>query len=178
VVVFYLTTKIVLYLLLLHSFTTETKKAPVRLFSFLFCFLIVILSGSAQALAHGVHTRNSLSEATVVTTLHDDGSPLAFADYTVYSPHGGPAFSKGKTDSLGRVVFLPNAPGKWEIKIFASDGHGSVTTVDVSPAGSELSADHQKQAPGQIQKLITGGGILFGIFGLLVLVQNRKPGKE
>jgi nickel transport protein len=152
----------------------------VRCLPFIFCFIFLTQPVHNIAQAHGVNTTNNVIEATVVTTLHDDGTPLSFADFSVHSPQGGPAFAKGQTDSLGRVVFLPNVPGEWEIKIFAADGHGVVTTIDVSPSESlTLSGQQrQKQNQSQIQKFITGVSLLFGIFGLLVLVQNRKPNKE
>ncbi len=149
-----------------------------RFTTFFFGLIYLILTSSTPALAHGVHTHNSFVEATIVTVNHDDGTPLAFATFSVFPPHGGPAFAKGQTDSLGRVVFLPNVSGKWEVKVFADDGHGVVTTVEVMPSSSTTTHDSQPQSLGQIHKLITGVGILFGIFGLLVLIQNHQSAKE
>jgi len=150
----------------------------VRLLLSAFLLIITALAAQGQSWAHGVYTHNNSGKATIVTVTHDDGTPLAFASFSVHSPHEGPAFAKGQTDSLGRVVFIPNSPGKWEIKIFSDDGHGAVATIDILPEDALVSHDTKPQPLGKIQKLITGVGILFGIFGLLVLVQNRKPTKD
>ncbi len=126
------------------------------------------------AIAHGVHTHTGSGNATTVTVTHEDGSPLAAESFTVHSPKGGSAFMTGKTDRLGRAIFIPDVSGKWEVKIFSDDGHGAIVSIDVDLDALSNPTESENMEMGQAQKMITGVSVLFGIFGLVSFMVNRK----
>ena len=45
-------------------------------------------------------------------------------------------FWKGRTDRNGWVAFVPDAPGRWRVRVVDATGHGIVATVDVPAPGA------------------------------------------
>ena len=99
------------------------------------------LFGGRPALAHGVWTEVGRGAATTVTVRADDGGPLVGAAFSVRPPGEDRAFAAGVTDAGGRLVFRPDRPGTWRVKIAGAGGHGTVVTIDITPealAGKSL----------------------------------------
>jgi nickel transport protein len=83
--------------------------------------------------AHGVTGEvERRGAAFAVRVSYAGGSPLARAWYEVVRP-GEPARveRRGRTDAEGWVEFVPDAPGRWQVRIVDASGHGRVVTVDV-----------------------------------------------
>lgn len=98
------------------------------------CCVLLAVAGAAPARAHGVRTEIAVGATTVVTVMHEDGSPLAGTPFTVLAPGRAEPYLAGATDQYGRVVFLPDAVGAWKVRVAATDGHGAVVTVEVDSA--------------------------------------------
>lgn len=96
--------------------------------------LILTVACAAPAQAHGVRTEIAVGATTVVTVMHEDGSPLVDTPFTVLAPGRAEPYLAGATDRYGRVVFLPDAVGAWKVRVAAADGHGAVVTVEVDSA--------------------------------------------
>jgi nickel transport protein len=95
--------------------------------------VLLALALPAAALAHGVsHEVERRGAAYAVRARYHGGAPLAGATYQVLPP-GEPARvrEQGKTDAQGWVSFVPDAPGRWRVRIVDSTGHGGVFTVKV-----------------------------------------------
>lgn len=136
--------------------------------------LLLGLGPVASGLAHGVDTTVGAGRAMVVTVSHEDGSPLAFEPYEVFPPEGSAAFASGRTDRLGRVVFLPDRSGDWRVMVAAADGHGAALTVPVDEDPPVPSACRAPSPAPRRWQAVTGVAVLFGVFGLVALVQARR----
>lgn len=137
--------------------------------------LALVVLPAAGALAHGVAATVGHGGAVTVTARYEDGSPLAFAPCEVLPPGGPPAFQVGRTDRLGRVVFLPDRAGEWTVRITGEDGHGAVVPVVVDAALAAAAAGAPRAGGGgRVGKLMTGVGVLLGVFGIVSLTLQRR----
>jgi nickel transport protein len=134
------------------------------------CLLLLV---PATAVAHGVATTTATGPAVTVTATYGDGLPLSFEACEVLAPEDEVPFQVGRTDRLGRVVFAPDRPGTWQVKVTTADGHGTTVSVAV---GDDLLTTPSGPTGARTRswKIITGIGVLFGAFGLLALVQQRR----
>ncbi len=151
-----------------------------------------------MARAHGVYTeveRRGLDVA--VRARYEGGRPLSGARFQVFSPaRPGTAFAEGVTERHGWVVFTPDAPGAWTVRIADASGHGRVTAVDVAeapveerPAAAvpparagpidEAPPRDDRPAPGSVRvdsslRVLVGIAIIAGAFGTLFVVHRRR----
>lgn len=86
---------------------------------------------AAVASAHGVAHQVERARAVTVTFTYPDGAPLAFADFQVHGPQDPRPAAAGLTDRAGRVVFLPDRPGAWTVRVTTVDGHGAEVALDI-----------------------------------------------
>ncbi len=144
-------------------------------FVFLLAGLVLPTSG---AFGHGVEHRIEYGEAVLVHfSSHHDG-PMAGAGFRVFSPDGQKIFASGKTDALGRAVFVADQPGIWRVLMATEDGHGAEVEVAVKDgrAVTALSPDQDSNTSraGRIPAAAAGVGYLFGLAGLLALWRARR----
>lgn len=92
-------------------------------YALLLCILL-----APPAVAHESHATYEVGTAVVVNFADHDGAAAEAWTYTVLDPEGE-AFARGMCDARGRVVFMPDRPGAWKVRVFSPDGHGA--TVDV-----------------------------------------------
>ena len=126
-----------------------------------------------QGYAHEVHATTRVESLTVVTLAYANGKPFAYEQFEV-TPAGTETPSQvGRTDAQGRAAVLP-VPGKdREFTAAAKDGHGAKLSLAAAlPAASDTPAT-AAEAPRWLL-IAAGGGILFGLFGLLQLFAARK----
>lgn len=91
-------------------------------------FLIVF----SISYGHSLTTAVEYSEAVVVKINYSDGTPFSYEKYEIYSPEDEVIpYQVGRTDREGRIIFIPDTPGKWKIKAFSEDGHGIVKEINV-----------------------------------------------
>ncbi len=97
--------------------------------------------------AHGVVADvDQRSGSVAVRARYAGGRPLAEARYEVLSPRAGAEpFAGGRTDRHGWLVFTPDAPGRWTVRIADATGHGRVVNVDV--AADALAAPDRGRTP-------------------------------
>ena len=136
-----------------------------RILIFLFLFV-------GTCYGHGLQYEVVSSEAVVVSCFFSDGERFAYESYEVYPPEAKIPTQTGRTDSKGKLIFLPGKPGEWLIKLSADDGHG----LDFSVAIGEdaVVSDVQKPLPTRFPVAIAGLGYVLGIFGLLSLFYRKK----
>lgn len=136
--------------------------------------VLLLLLSAAGALAHGVGSAIGRADAVTVTFRHEDGSPLAGVPCEVLPPDGGPAFQTGRTDRLGRVVFVPDQDGRWTVRVTGQDGHGAVVPVVVDAAALGTGSAAAPPPAGRGWKLLSGVGVLLGVFGIVSLTLQRR----
>lgn len=124
--------------------------------------------------AHEVNSTLQTEAVTIVTLAYANGKPFAFEQFEVV-PAGATSPSQvGRTDAQGRAAILPGAGKTLEFTASAKDGHGVRLNVSAGPASAAPTT------PAEIPRWVlmsAGGGIIFGLFGLiqLFITHNRKP---
>jgi hypothetical protein len=99
---------------------------------------VLLLALPGPSVAHGVRTEVAVGAMTIVTLTHENGAPMAGASFTVLAPGSETAYLTGTSDSLGRVVFLPDRTGAWRVRVASADGHGAMVTLDVDSTAVNL----------------------------------------
>lgn len=97
-----------------------------------------------------------------------------FEPYEVFAPGSTRPHQRGLVNADGELTFRPNVPGRWQVRVATEDGHGASVNVEVSEPGRlETSV-----ATPFAQRVVTAFAILFGIFGVVVLVRDwRRRGR-
>ncbi len=132
----------------------------------------VLLFFPNVALTHGVSSSIETQPAVSVTFHFDDHSPMSDQPFEIRAPGSDRPYQTGHTDPQGRVVFRPDRQGTWQVRTFTTDGHGAMVKVQVTPEMLVTAESHKRSS--KSTKLITGGAIIFGIFGVAALIANRK----
>ncbi|MEW8086793.1 MAG: hypothetical protein AB2823_14640 [Candidatus Thiodiazotropha endolucinida] len=136
-------------------------------------FLLLVLLGYAPScLSHGVGLKIERQEAGVIWLQHSDDTPLADVEYELAADGGNTPYQSGKSDALGRVVFIPGDVREWRLRVFSEDGHGIDTVFELAPGATSHS--HTGQTYSDFTKLILGIGILLSGFGVMMLFVKRK----
>lgn len=139
-------------------------------------FLMTAAAGGAGA--HEIDHTVSRGSAVAIDFHFPDGTPFSYESFEVIPPAEETPFAVGRTDALGRVVFLPDREGDWRVRVFSEDGHGADIVVPASPAaGSEgapfdgVAADSGMPRASRIALAL---GIILGIFGIIGMIQGRR----
>ena len=126
------------------------------------------------ATAHDLQYTVSSTNAVVVQLVYIDNHPFAFEGYEVYRQGEKLPWQVGRTDSQGRIAFLPDRAGAWRVKAFSEDGHGLDFIVKTDAAARVETAD--KPAYERYGRIAVGVGVILGLFGFLSLyIKRRKP---
>lgn len=139
-------------------------------------FLILLAS---EALAHGVDHKVDRAEAVVVAFSSHHQAAMVDVGYRVFSPDGRSLFAQGRTDALGRAVFLPDAPGTWRVLMATDDGHGAEVEVLVEAqqvAAAEINVPVKVGGMNRLTATTAGVGYVLGLGGLLALWRRRTAG--
>ncbi len=135
--------------------------------------LILLVLLSLPVYSHGIISKK-ISGGNGIQVMYDDQSPLSFAETKVFSPKNESVpFQVGNTDKNGVFLFFPDCTGKWKIVVNDGLGHGSVQYLDIdlqNPANSESPTGTFSRW----QKIVIGLSIIFGITGILTVLQSRK----
>jgi nickel transport protein len=131
-------------------------------------FACLPVPASAHDLQHSIGE----GAAVCVKLFFSDGNAFSFESYELYRAGEEIPFQVGRTDNQGRVVFIPDRPGTWRLKVFSEDGHGvdlSFTTGGeggVQDAGRPFLERHLR--------IVVGLSLIFGVFGLVDLFARRR----
>ncbi len=122
--------------------------------------------------AHGLDHAVTTDRAVIVTMTHDDGTPFSFESCEITPPAQGTPWQVGRTDRLGRIAFLPDRPGDWNVRVVSEDGHGADLTVSIDTG--LLPGGGPSAGPSRFAKILTGVSVLFGAFGAASLYVSRR----
>ena len=134
--------------------------------------LLALLVLPAVAVAHGISTTITHGPAVIVTVTYDGGPPLSDEVCEIFPPGDDAVFQTGRTDHLGRVIFAPDRPGTWLVKVVTADGHGAEVEVEVD-ADLLVGNTGEVDSRGTASKLIIGLIVLSGVFGVLGYLKQR-----
>ncbi len=128
-----------------------------------FLWAIVLIS-------HGVEYE-FFGNAKGIKVYYENGTPMSFADYKIYSPDGK-IFAEGMTDKKGRFLFMPDKKGRWKIEVDDGMGHGFVKTFNIENPEKPLFT--QKGNIPFYFKFITGISLIIGFTGIFFYITARK----
>jgi len=131
---------------------------------------IALAAGTAQA--HGLQHQIDEGTAVSVRLFYADGRDFAFESYEVYRAGDEIPFQAGRTDLLGRVVFLPDRAGTWRIKAFSEDGHGADFSFTTAAEGGVRDANRPFLE--RHLRIVVAVSVIFGVFGLVDLLIRRR----
>jgi nickel transport protein len=93
-----------------------------------------LLLAALPAPAHETLHEIRRGAAVAVRAYESDGDAVAQARYEVYSPaNPGTPWATGRTDGDGWLAFVPNAPGRWRVRVIEATGHGLDLEVEAAP---------------------------------------------
>ena len=134
------------------------------------CLALLVLAGTPHA--HDLHSSVGTGEAVVVKLYYIDDQPFSFEAYEIYREGESLPYQVGRSDALGRVVFLPDRAGEWRVKAVSEDGHG----VDVVLYADAQARVELRDTPvfERYGRILVGVALILGIFGFLNLYLRKK----
>ncbi|MGE5344163.1 MAG: hypothetical protein ACM3SY_22075 [Candidatus Omnitrophota bacterium] len=135
--------------------------------------LLLLLFCAPLLHAHDIHYSLISQPATVVNVYYADGTKFNYESFEIYKPSNtSMAYMVGRTDAEGRIVFIPDEPGKWLIKTFSADGHGASIAFEVDP--SEVTKEKKLDFFEKYARVSFGLGVMMLIFSIMVIFLRKK----
>lgn len=108
-----------------------------------------------------------------IQATYDSGEPLAEATVQVFAPDDPqtPVYT-GLTDADGKFVFVPTAPGNWEVSVRQA-GHGDIAVVPVESEGAIASTFTNDAGLSLLQRGIVAGAVTWGCVGTALFFGRR-----
>jgi hypothetical protein len=85
---------------------------------------MLIVTAAFAAHAHDLQYTVTGGQAVVIKLFYVDNTPFTFEGYEIYREGEKLPYQVGRTDSQGRIAFLPDRAATWRIKAISEDGHG------------------------------------------------------
>lgn len=138
----------------------------------------LVLSGlmawHAPAHAHGVGHAPETLPAEGIRFYYSDGTPMAFAEATLFAPDGT-EHQNARTDAMGRIAVLPDKPGTWRLVVSDGMGHRSEMTI---AAGATSSTARQPSGnaggPPGLTAILLGLSLLGNVAMSAALLRRRN----
>jgi nickel transport protein len=132
--------------------------------------LCLLLADSARS--HDLQYTVTDGPAVVVKLFYPDNTPFTFEGYEIYRAGETLPYQVGRTDSQGRIAFLPDAAAEWRIKVISEDGHGLDFKLSTDAAATLIA--YEKPLFERYSRIFLGVALILGVFGILNLFIKRK----
>jgi nickel transport protein len=144
--------------------------------------LILILTGTTKAIAHGAKIIYEEKEAIAIQANFDDGTPMKNAQVVVYAPND-PAtpWLKGTTDEQGNFLFVPDPTqsGNWDVKVRLA-GHGDLISIPLVAEGkleqTPPPTNNAQYTP--LQTIVMAAAGIWGMVGTALFFSQRRKVKD
>lgn len=134
--------------------------------------LAVLLPISLPARAHDLQYTVIGGQAVIIKLFYADNTPFTFEGYEIYREGEKLPYQVGRTDTQGRIAFLPDAAAKWQVKTISEDGHGLDFKLSTDAAATLSGSD--KPLFERYSRIFIGVAFILGMFGALSLYLKRK----
>ncbi len=124
------------------------------------------------AMAHDLQYTVVGGQAVVIKLFYADNTPFTFEGYEIYREAEKLPYQVGRTDSQGRIAFLPDRAASWRVKAISEDGHGLDFKISTDAAANLAGSD--KPVFERYSRIFIGVSLILGLFGLLSLYLKRK----
>jgi len=141
--------------------------------------LLAAALAASPARAHETLHDVERGRAIAVRAYFADGDCLAYAAYEVYSP-ADPRIphQKGRTDRNGWLAFVPDAAGKWRVKVIEATGHGLDLEIDAATSALAPAVPSGPRSPvAFVLRPLVGLAAIGAVFAALYLGYRRKKGR-
>ncbi len=132
--------------------------------------LVLLYIHSAQA--HELRHELSQSQAIVIRLTYADNTPFSFETYEIYPEGSNLPTQVGRTDSAGRIAFLPDKPGRWRVKAQSEDGHGLEFAFATGASSGPMATGQSLYD--RYGRILAGVALILGLFGLFNLYLKGK----
>jgi nickel transport protein len=117
------------------------------------------------------------SNAIAVRVFESDGGPLGDVAWEAWSPSDPRSpWQKGRTDRRGWLAFVPDAPGRWRVRVVEETGHGVDLVVE---AGAVTAPETREGSPPPgaafVLRPLAGVAAIGAVFAVLFLLYRRRP---
>ena len=134
-------------------------------------FLLLSVGLYAHALHHELFQEGRVYGVQLHFVSEND---FAYENYEVFAPGSEIPFTLGRTDAKGRLFFMPDRSGSWQVKAFSEDGHGAVIDIEVSAEVAPKQRAPSDSSLGLLWRLLLGVGAIGGIFALMHFIITRR----
>lgn len=131
-----------------------------------------IALATVSALAHDLQYSVGGSQAVVIRMFYVDNTPFTFEGYEIIREGEKLPYQVGRTDSQGRIAFLPYRAANWRIKATSEDGHG--LDFKISTDAAAVLSGTEKPFYERYARIAVGVAAILGLFGFLSLYIKRK----
>lgn len=135
----------------------------------LWVFAVMLVSPVS---AHDLQYTVAGGQAVVVKLFFVDNTPFTFESYEIYREGEKLPYQVGRTDSMGRIAFLPDRAATWRVKAFSEDGHG--LDFKLSTDAAALLTGSEKPAYERYGRVVVGVALILGLFGALSLFVRKR----
>lgn len=122
--------------------------------------------------AHELIQKVSRGGAVVIELSYPNHSPFSYEQYEVYRQGEEIPYQTGRTDALGRIVFVPDRDGAWRIRVFSEDGHGIDATIQAGPEDALETAE--PSGSDRWSRIVLGLVIILGVFMAALVFLRRR----
>jgi nickel transport protein len=134
--------------------------------------VLLLLAAAWPVNAHEVLHEVARGRGIAVRAFESDGDVLGDAICEIFSPGDRKSpFQSGRTDRNGWCAFVPDAPGKWRVRVIDETGHGLDLELEADASAAPASAP---SGVAFALRPLVGLAAIAAIFGLLLLVYRRK----
>lgn len=138
-------------------------------------FFAIFLAFALNLWAHGLFYSANEGKAIIINANFSKQVSAAYAKIEIYKGDSAIPVVSSKMDSFGRFAFVPNEKGNYRVQIIASSDHGEHKVEFGLDADADLNlGEFEKQNYQKYFSILSGFGILFGIFGILAMFKRRK----
>ena len=123
------------------------------------------------ARAHELIQTVTRGSAVVVELKSPDTSPFSYEQFEIHRQGEETPFQTGRTDALGRIVFVPDRQATWRVRAFSEDGHGTDFTIDAGPADAGETREDFSARP---MKFVFGIMIILLLFMIVLRLMRRR----
>jgi len=134
--------------------------------------LAIAIFATWPACAHDLQYSVGGGQAVVIRMFYVDNSPFAFEGYEITREGEKLPYQVGRTDSQGRIAFLPDRAANWRIKAMSEDGHG--LDFKISTDAAAVLSGTEKPFYERYARIAVGVAVILGLFGSLSLYIKRK----
>jgi nickel transport protein len=136
--------------------------------------VLLSLFAPTAAGAHEIVHKVSRGGAVVVEVSYATGAPFSYEQYEVSLQGEATPFQTGRSDALGRIVFLPDRYGTWRIRAFSEDGHGIDITVNAGPEDVPAADAPAGAESDRWNRIVFGVLVILGLFFLVMIFLRRR----